>query len=188
MGDSMKKIHKLKRKKYTTNTYMREAIDYNIFIINEIDFFITIKKYKKVSSSFRIKYDNNTEVDYIKDGYYVIEITPLKENYNIRYYVNSNKEIIDYYIDITYENGVEYKIPYYIDLYLDIIHNPIDDSVKFCDEEELLEALNNKIINKKDYDFAYKIGNKLLDEIKSKSNKYLNIDILKYLENINEEM
>ena len=46
----------------------------------------------------------------------------------------------------------------------------------------------NKIINKKDYDFAYKVGTKLMDEIKSKSNKYLNIDILKYLENNNEEM
>ena len=32
----------------------------------------------------------------------MIELTPLKENYNIRYYIDRNKKIIDYYIDITF--------------------------------------------------------------------------------------
>ena len=53
--------------------------------------------------------------------------------------------------------------------------------VKFSDEDELEEALQNKIISKKDYNMAYKIGNKLLEEIKNKNNKYMNIDIMKYL-------
>ena len=169
-----------KRKKYTTNTYMREAIMYDIFVFSEEDYFITIKKYNKVSSDFCINFDNR-DVTYITNGHYVVEITPLNENYNIRYYLDKNKKIIDYYIDITYKNGIENKVPYYVDLYLDIIHYPFDDRVEFIDEDELEEALNNKIISKNDYNLAYKVGNKLLKEIKNKENKYLNIDIYKYM-------
>ena len=172
-----------KRKKFTTNTYMKEALMYDIFIFKEDDYFITVKKYNKVSDDFCISFSDKP-VKYITNGYYVVEITPLNENYNIRYYLNNKREIIDYYIDITYENGVEYKIPYYVDLYLDIIHNPFDNSISFCDEDELKEALDNGIISKKDYVFAYTVGNILMEEIKSNKNKYLNIDISKYMKRV----
>ena len=169
-----------KKKKFTTNTYMKEAIDYQINIYKEEDYFVTIKKYNKVSSDFCIV-DNGKNITYISNGYYVVEITPIKENYNIRYYLNKNKKIIDYYIDITLENGVEYKIPYYVDLYLDIVHSSVSDTISYDDEDELKEALNNKIITKNEYLLAYRVGEKLIKEIKNKSNKYMNIDIKKYL-------
>ena len=105
----------------------------------------------------------------------------MNENYNIRYYFDNNKHFIDYYIDITLKNGIEYKIPFYIDLYLDIIHYPISNTVKFCDEDELQEALNNKIISKKDYNLAYTTGNKLLKDIKNNTNKYLKINVIDYI-------
>lgn len=172
----MKKKTIEKRTKFTTNTYMKEAIKYEIVVLNEEDYFITIKKYLELTDNFTI--NNITLID--KD-YYVVEITPLKEKYNIRFYVDNNKNIIDYYIDITYENGVKYKLPYYVDLYLDILHYPNENEFKFFDEDELEEALNNKLISKKDYNMAYKIGNKLLKELKDNKNKYFNIDVLKYI-------
>jgi len=180
----MLKEYVSKRKKFTTSTYMREALDYEIHIFKEEDFFVTIKKYIKVSDDFCIKDENGKEIKYISNGYYVVEITPIKENYNIRYYTNKNKKIIDYYIDISLENGVENKIPYYIDLYLDIIHFPVSNTISYIDEDELKDALNNKIISKTDYLLAYKVGEKLLKEIKNKTNKYLNIDIRKYLKRV----
>ena len=173
-----------KRKKFTTNTYMKEAIDYQIYIFKEEDFFVTIKNYIKVSDDFCIKDENGNSIKYISNGYYLVEITPIKENYNIRFYFDKKKKLIDYYIDITLENGVENKIPYYIDLYLDIIHYPVSNTVGYIDEDELKDALNNKIISKSDYLFAYKVGKKLLKEIKNESNKYLNMNIKKYLKKI----
>ena len=164
------------RTKFTTNTYMRESILYDIVIVKENDLFITIKKYKSMTDKFILQ-----DKVYLDEGYYLVELTPLKEKYNIRFYFDKNKNFIDYYIDITYENGVKYKIPYYVDLYLDIIHYPKDDHVSFCDEDELEIALKNKIISKKDYDMAYKIGNKLMSEIENKTNVYLNLDLLKYI-------
>ena len=177
----MKKEYIEKKKKFTSNTYMREAIDYDIVTVKEDNLFVTIKKYKKMTDKFILSDESGNQVVYIDEGYYVVELTPLGENYNIRFYFNQNKKYIDYYIDITLENGVEYKMPYYVDLYLDIIHYPKDDSVKFWDEDELEEALSKKIISKKDYDMAYKVGNKLLEEIRNKTNKYFNMDVLKYI-------
>lgn len=176
----MKKSTKENKTKFTTNTYMREALKYEIKIISEEDYFITIKKYLSMSDKFVI---NNTTL--LDNNYYLVEITPLKEKYNIRFYVDDKLNIIDYYIDITYENGIKYKIPYYVDLYLDIIHYPDTDEVTFYDEDELKSALDNKLISKKDYNMAYKVGNKLLKEIQNKTNKYLNIDIIKYIKETN---
>ena len=172
---------KNKKKKFIANTYMREAIDYEIITIKEDDLFITIKKYNSMTDDFILNNQEGEPIKYISKGYYVVELTPLKENYNIRFYVDTNKNIVDYYIDITLENGVEYKMPYYIDLYLDITHYPGTDTVEFYDEDELQAALDEGLIDQKDYDMAYKVGNKLLKEIKNKTNKYLNIDVIKYI-------
>lgn len=169
---------KEKRKKLITKTYMNEAIEYQTIIIKENDeFYVTIKKYDKVSAPFSLYGD----VKYIDNGTYIVELTPLKENYNVRFYVTRDKKVIDFYVDITLENGVQDKVPYYIDLYLDIINFPQENRVGFIDEDELIEALNEKKISKKDYDLAYKVGNTLLEEIQSGKNKYFNMDIVKFI-------
>ena len=177
----MKKKDILKKKKFVSNTYMREAVDYDIVTIKEDDLFITIKKYKKMNGSFSLVDEDDMVVDYINKDYYVVELTPLNENYNIRYYFDDNKKFVDYYIDITLYNGVENKMPYYIDLYLDIIHYPKANKVCFVDEDELKAALDNKIVSKKDYELAYRVGNRLIKETEENKNIYLNMDVLKYI-------
>ena len=175
----MRKRYIEMKKKYTTNTYMKEAIKYDTVVTNEDDYYITIKRYREMDGIFVTKNICGKEITYIDEGYFVVEITPLHENFNIRFYYNDKKEYIDYYIDITLKNGVEYKIPYYVDLYLDIVHDNDGDKNYFADEEELLDALNKKIVSKKDYDLAYRVGNKLLKNIKN--NKYFNINVLNYI-------
>ena len=177
----MRKKYIEKKTKFTTNTYMKEAVDYDIVIVKEDNLFITIKKYKSMNGKFTLKNEDGKEVDYIDKDYYVVELTPLDEKYNIRHYFDNNKNYIDYYIDITYENGEKYKLPYYVDLYLDIVHYPKSNTAKFCDEEELEEALKNKIISKEDYNMAYRVGNKLLKEIEKNKNKYMNINVIDYI-------
>ncbi len=172
----MNKKTRLERTKFTSDTYMREAVNYNIVVISEKDYFVTIKRYNKVTDKFSIG-----NVTYIDNGYYLVEITPLKENYNMRFYFDDNKKFIDYYIDITLENGVMKKIPYYIDLYLDIVHYPKNNKVCFIDEDELEEAFNNNYISRADYELAYRVGNRLLKEIKEDKNEYLKIDVLEYI-------
>ena len=175
----MRKQELLRRRKFTTNTYMREAIDYDIALIKEEDIFITVKKYKKMTEPVRLQSEKEI---YIDEGYYLVEVTPLKELYNMRFYFNDKKQYIDCYIDISLKNGIEYNIPYYTDLYLDILHNPKTDHYYFTDEEELQEAYDKKRISKKDYNIAYKVGNKLLEELCNNKNPYRNLNIKKYIE------
>ena len=99
-----KKIYE-KKKKFVSNTYMREALEYDIVTIKEDNLFITIKKYKKMSDKFILKDEDGNDKVYLDNGYYLVELTPLEEKYNIRFYFDEKKNFIDYYIDITYENG-----------------------------------------------------------------------------------
>ena len=174
----MKNKIKQQRTKLTTGTYMKEALNYKTLVVcDNSEYYVAIKKYLNMSGPFHIH--DKTLLD---NGYYLVEITPINENYNIRHYVSSDFKYLDYYIDITLENGLYGKVPYYVDLYLDIVNDSETKQPKFVDEDELLDALKKGDISKKDYNFAYKIGNKVLNEIKSCRNKYLNMDIVKIVQ------
>lgn len=171
----MKKINKEKRLKFTTNTYMKEAVNYQIVIIKDNpDYFVTIKKYDEVTKPFILTNHHGKDITYFANGYYLVEFTPLNDYYNIRFYYNEKKELVDFYIDISLENGIKYKLPYYTDLYLDILNR--EGTVSFTDEDELSSALAENKISKRDYDFAYKIGKRVKREVEAGENFFINLD------------
>ena len=108
--------------------------------------------------------------------------------------VNDKDEIFEYYLDVT--DGMELRegIPYYNDLYLDIIYynqnkkminykmEDIDKNLVMLDESELKDALNEKIITKEQYEKAYKVAYNLMDEIESGTNIFINRGLKDYLE------
>ena len=52
---------------------------------------------------------------------------------------------------------------------------------EILDEDELQEALDNKEITKEQFDLANKTKDELIKTIKNKTNKFMNLDIKKYL-------
>ena len=64
-------------------------------------------------------------------------------------------------------------IPYEDDLYLDvvIVH---DGRIQLLDEDELEQAYRQKIISKKDYEFAYEKANKIIEFAKANLEKLKN--------------
>ena len=166
------------KRKYSSKIFLDVAKKYelNIYYDKE-DYYVIVKKFKKVIEPF-ITLNGNCLID---DGYYIFEIIPKNENYTIRIFVNDNKEILEYYFDITYKNGLdeETNIPYYEDLYLDITVK--NDKIEVLDEDELQEALDNKEITKEQFDLANKTKDELIKTIKNKTNKYMNLDVKKYL-------
>lgn len=166
------------KRKYSSKIFLDVAKKYelNIYYDKE-DYYVIVKKFKKVIEPF-ITLNGNCLID---DGYYIFEIIPKNENYTIRIFVNDNKEILEYYFDITYKNGLdeETNIPYYEDLYLDITVK--NDKIEVLDEDELQEALDNKEITKEQFDLANKTKDELIKTIKNKTNRYMNLDIKKYL-------
>ena len=160
------------RKKLLSKTYLRDVNEYILtFDFTNEDYYLSKKKIIKTTP---FVLSNGLKV--IDNGYYILEILPKTENYAIRVYFDDNKNIIEYYIDIT--NGCEIdeesKIPYYDDLFLDItITNGL---VEVLDQDELENALSNKIIDANTYNKAIKTKDKLLKEIKNNCNKILKKD------------
>lgn len=120
------------------------------------------------------------------EGYIWLQHVPVDKNYALTTMYNSNKEIVQWYFDITKENGVnEEGRVFFDDLYLDVVVIPSSEIILF-DEDELEEALENNAIEKTDYDLAYKEANEIMNGIATDvqvlldfSNKYL-----KYMEQI----
>ena len=171
------------KKKVFTTTYLREADKYQIkFYLDEDDYYVSVKKLVHLTENF---YINNGKILAMANGFYVMEIISKNDNYALRMFINDKKEIIEYYFDIIKESGIDpdSKIPYFYDLYLDVVLTP-NGKPYVVDEDELEEALNNKDITKEEYDLAVSTKDKLLEEIKNGTNKLLNIDYLKYLNNM----
>lgn len=168
------------RKKLLSKTYLRDVEEY----ILTLDF--TNKDYylakKKIIKTTPFTLSNGLKI--IDNGYYILEILPKNENYAIRVYFDNNKNVIEYYIDITNGCGIddESKVPYYYDLYLDITIT--NGNIEVLDKDELENAFSNKLIDINTYNKAIITKDELLKEINKHSNKYLSMDMKKLLNEI----
>lgn len=165
--------------KVITNTYLREAEKYQVkLFLDEDDYYVSVKKLISITEKFIIK-DGLCVMD---NGYYVLEIVPKNDNYAMRLFFNDKKEPLEYYFDICKNSRLDEisNVPCYDDLYLDITY--LDGEINILDEKELMDAFDNGDISNDDLELVYRVRDKLLDEIKSKTNVLMNIDYTKYLE------
>lgn len=168
------------KKKLVTKTYLREALDYDIKIFYEEDYYVCIKKLNHLTRKFIITND----IVGMSDGYYIIEIIPKKGHQALRIFLDDKKNVIEYYFDVIKESGLdENKIPYFIDLYVDIT-KLFSGEINVLDEDELEEAYEKGIISKDDYNLANYTKNTILNELKTNTNKLMKIDLKKYLKSI----
>ena len=168
------------KKKIISNTYLRDVEKYQIkLFLDEDEEWIAVKKLIDVREKFIIKND----LCVMDNGYYVLEVIPKKLNYAMRLFLDNKKKPLEYYFDICKNNGLylDTNVPCYDDLYLDITY--LDGDVNILDEKELLNAYNEGDISDEDLELVYRVRDRLLEEIKNNSNKYMNKDYSKYLEN-----
>lgn len=166
------------RKKSISKTYMRGVSSWNFVVTKNEDekFFLCIKQINKIDKPFIVESEGRATT-FIDKGFFIVEFTPLDKLYNGRVYLDQDRNEIEYYFDITGGNGEEENIPYYDDLYLDLIYKPnLKNSFEICDEDELEDALKRKEISKKKFDLAYKTMNELKEEIKQGKNFFVNLD------------
>ena len=158
---------------------VREVTDMDITIkkLEEKNTYITLKEVKAVEQPYSV-YINGERVKKLDKDFTIIEYTPLDKKYNVRIHVNDKKEI-EYYFDIIAENKIKDGIPFYNDLYLDVVYfQPAATKegtyIQLVDCNELEEALKENIIDKEQFDMAYIEAEKLMKELKEKKNWYVN--------------
>ena len=109
------------------------------------------------------------------NGYSEYGFLPDGENWMVWGLYDDSLKIIEWYFDITRKNSVdENGNPYCDDLYLDIVLME-NGKIIILDEDELLEALDNKNISKNEFKMAYETKDKIID------NKIVDV---KYMEKI----
>ena len=115
----------------------------------------------------------------VDDGYSWLTLFPQNQSYVVTAMFNNNNEIVQWYIDICRDIGfTDRGIPWYDDLYLDIIISS-DNNISLIDEDDLALALKQNIIKQEDFDFAYQEANKLLKQL-----RHNDLALLKYSEEI----
>ncbi|MDF2841563.1 MAG: hypothetical protein K0Q99_2335 [Clostridia bacterium] len=102
----------------------------------------------------------------VDNGYSWLTLFPEGESYVVTAMFDNYGEVVQWYIDICRDMGFTDKgIPWYDDLYLDVIISS-DNKVSLIDEDDLALALKQNIINQDDFDFAYIEANKLMEQLK----------------------
>ena len=163
---------------------MRGVSDWELVMVKRKleNYYLSIKKINEIDQPFVVNRTGKSII-YIDNGYYIVEFTPLNQFYNARAYLNSKADVIGYYFDISKGNGVEENIPYYNDLYLDIIFSPNEEKfITIDDENELLDALKIGEITKKEFDFAKDTCSRLVEEIKNDKNIFVNMNKKKLIQ------
>ena len=171
----------LLKTKIVSNTYLKDITKYRFkMYFDEEDFYVSVKKVLSCSQKFVLK--NNLTV--IDNGYYILEVIPKNEDYAMRVFLNPNKKPLEYYFDICENIRLDEKfhIPMYDDLYLDVTY--LFGKINVIDEDELLNAYEQKEFTQKKLEHIYQVKDRLVKEIKEHTNPYINKDYSKYLEDI----
>lgn len=167
------------RKRLVTQKYLRDLIKYNlkVYISDEKDYYVTIKELIDIETPFIL----SNGLLLMDNGFSIVEVIPKNENYAMRVFFNEKKELVEYYFDISLGNGLdeETKLPYYDDAFLDVTIT--NGKIEICDEDELDNALSQGEMTEETYNYIKEIARKLIEEIKEKTNKYVNMDLRGYL-------
>ena len=168
----------MKRKKIN-DVYMNEVKEKRIFktFDKRLNSYIMIKYIDEMSDTCSC-FINGKKITILDKNYAILEYTPLDLNYNVRVFIDNNGKILEYYFDVIDKMLIIDDDIYYDDLYLDVIYHTKNANgccgyISLSDEKELIKAFNNKDITKKQFDMAYKVALKLMDELRNKSNKFV---------------
>ena len=155
-ADARNKDNHILERDYTNLRIDNEEFNGNISLLN----------IKKVNFPW---YVDDEKRCILANNYKWLEIYPDGKNYCLTVIYDEKERISEFYYDIARHVGIEDGVPYEDDLYLDVVIVP-DGRIHLLDEDELQLAYENREINQKDYDMAYRVANELIEKYKLKEN------------------
>lgn len=120
----------------------------------EFEGVISFLEMHEVTHPLDVNYPHET-IRIADNGYSWLQHFPLDKNHAVTTMFDESGHVIQTYIDICLQNGVDENGPWWDDLYLDVIVFPSGE-VLLQDEDELEEALANGTISQNAYRLAWK--------------------------------
>ncbi|MEA3318582.1 MAG: DUF402 domain-containing protein [Bacillota bacterium] len=127
--------------------------------------YVTLLHIHKVTEPLIVNYEEKS-ICIVDDGYMWLQHFPSNEHYSLTTMFDASGEVVQWYIDITNENGVENNLPYTDDLFLDIIVLSSGEVIQ-KDADELEEAYTKGTINQAQYQLAWAEANKINQQIEN---------------------
>ena len=104
------------------------------------------------------------DVTLVDVGYYWLQLAFKNENVWLTVMFDEKGNFVQYYLDVTRKNVIDGENSYFEDLFLDVIVQEKDE-VEVLDESELKLALDENVITKDEFEFAYKIKDQISENI-----------------------
>ena len=125
---------------------------------------VTEPLYKK---PLQAQADDEQRVCLVDRGYTWLRHFPDGAHYTLLTAFDESGELVEWYIDVVGRVGIdEHGIPWYEDLYLDIVVSPTGETL-LLDSEELDEALRLGEVTQSEYSFAWREASTLLDALEA---------------------
>ncbi|PFA69156.1 hypothetical protein CN378_04570 [Bacillus sp. AFS015802] len=134
---------RVEQRKYAQTHLHTKEFQGNITLLNTVE----------VKEPLTTRYGEK-DICIVDNGYMWLQHFPLGKHHSVTTMFDANGEIVQWYIDICLENGVEDGVPWMDDLYLDIVVLPSGE-IFVLDEDELEQAYESGTISKKKYDIAH---------------------------------
>lgn len=135
---------------------------------------ISLIEVEDLKEDFEVNRPDGTSKIIIAKNYKILTYFPNDERYIMTVMYDNDYNLIQWYFDIErYKYMNDSEIPYSEDLYLDVVVLP-DGTFYTLDEDELNEALMNKLISHDEYDMAYVTLNRVIKMIKNNFVKLCN--------------
>lgn len=122
--------------------------------LDEVEFkgYVTYLKVLEVTEPLFVQYGEK-KVCIVDNGFTWLQHFPQDEQFSVTTMFDSNGEIVQWYIDICHQIGIENERPWLDDLFLDIVVLPTGEVFQM-DENELEDALVKRIIDQSLYELA----------------------------------
>lgn len=164
------------KKKFIDSVYMKEVTE-KVFYVEknkDIDGYIGLKYIKETSKPISY-YCNGSKYVCLDKDFTILEYVPIGRNYNCRIFFDKDNQPLEFYFDINDGVGIENNVPWYNDMYLDVIVECPKITggfyyIRLDDEKEFIQAKRDGILSDKQFKEGYRVANSLMSELKNQTN------------------
>lgn len=141
------------------------------FVVKRIDTpdyhgYATLLRIDDVSEPLYVTFGEQ-RVCIVDRGYDWVQHFPDGAHYVLLAAFDERGELVQWYIDVVGQMGVDERgVPWYEDLYLDIVISPEGETL-LLDADELDEALRQREVTQSQYNFAWREASILLDVLEA---------------------